>query len=105
MDFSAFNRVEDDGVVARGSDLVRVSEAHPALLKRGLHGTSSGDDDSLAALGQISHSKGGPRAAARYFWLKSRDSHDTHCYVLIQVMGDDFDPVLTVATDSLAFAD
>ena len=52
--------------------------------------------------GQIRHSKGG---VAPLFSLKSRDPHDTHCYVLIQVMGDDFGPVLTVATDSLAFAD
>ena len=50
MDGTAFNGVHKHRIVARGGDLVRVSEGHPAIFEDGLHGTSAGSEDDLAAL-------------------------------------------------------
>lgn len=50
MDRPALDRVEDDGIVARGRDLVRVAEAHPALLEPRPHHPRARHDDRLPAL-------------------------------------------------------
>ena len=49
-DRSALDRVEHDGVVARGRGLVRVREVHPALLELGPSGPGARDDDRRTAL-------------------------------------------------------
>ena len=50
VDGAALNGFHKHRVITRGGDFVSVSEGHPAIFEDGLHGTSAGSEDNLAAL-------------------------------------------------------